>query len=452
MAAEGATSGQLGKTHSRPAYHQFMDRQHPKNYRRREVNALVQAIRARENRLLLGLPGMGMSNVLRFLVARADLTEREVTFAYLNCDALEEGPDSEAFFETIAAQLDEQGLVEAPNQAEQGYKRLNSLITRIGGDPLRRIVIVVDQGDSMLSAADKSFYRKLKALADLNKRVCYIFAASPRLADWVDPDNLLFAGRRLVVGPLNEGDCAGAIAEEAQRLGQDFDRATAKRLMRLTGGHPGLLRAVSSAVVEETISSAVGSEIEEMEEMEERLNLSDPEAVWVERLLERGDIEYRCQKMWNELDPPKQAALHALAGGRPDSVAADTLTWLQDFGLINEHKGAYKLFSPILTGFAAAQEDFFSSKSVKSVSIVGGKVFRGGEEIKLRPLEQKLLACLITKPGQVYTHDEIAWDVWETAAVTPDMIAGLVSQLRSRLGKGYIRTHYRRGYEFVAEA
>ncbi len=436
MSDKNAQSSKPGKVSQPQTYHKFIDREHPDNYRQAEVQALVRAIRARENRLVLGLPGMGISNLLRFLVAKAGLVEPEVYFAYLNCDALDDCLDSETFFETIAGQLYEQGLVDKPERVEQGYRRLEQLAIRIGVDKLRRIVIVVDQADRMLETAGKSFYRQLKALTDFNKGVCYIFAASACLADVVDPGNLLFAGRRLPIGPLNERDCAGAIAEEARRLEANFDVVEQKQLTRLTGGHPGLLRAVSSAIVDEG------------------LDLLATEAMLVKRLLSRGDIQYRCQKIWNELDLTKQAALYFLTHGQPASVTADTLTWLRDFRLVDKRGG---LFSPIFESFVAAQEIKLEPVTIVEASqneqgaIVAGKVFRGSQEVHVAPLELRLIACLKRKQ-KIYTKNEIIEYVYEDEVkdegILDSRIENLVRQVRNRLGDQYIRAHWGQGYEF----
>lgn len=430
-------SDEPGQTGSWGGYHQFIDRRHSDNYRSEEIQALVQAIRAKENRLVVGLPGMGMSNLLRFLVARPELVGRKVTFAYLNCDALDDCLDLSAFFETIARQLQEQGLRNF-KMGERGYDRLKELMLQLGGDPLSRVVIVVDQANALLAAAEPSFYRKLKALTDLNKRVCYIVTTDPRIVKLVDLDGLLFAGRWLAVGRLNERDCSAAITEEARRLGIEFDSVAQMWLARLTGGHPGLLRAISSAVVAEGLNL-----------------LAAEETGLVEHLLARGDVQYRCRKLWNGLGPAEQAALQLLVAGRPDEVAPATLAWLRDLGLVDEGNEKYGLFSPIFTGFVAAEEQLSTPASqpnsavLEPVTIVAGKVFKGAEPVTLRPLEQKLLTYLLLEPGRVHTHDEIAQCVWGTYEVTPDMITGLISQLRARLGKGYIKTHHRRGYEFI---
>jgi hypothetical protein len=433
-----------GKTHRfRPHYH-FLDKGHPEDYRRKEVQALVQAILARENRLAIGLPGMGVSNLLRFLVARAELFKRDAIFAYLDCDTLADASDLEAFFDAVAEQLNDQGWGGRSTGIGRGYGRLKRLVTEADGDPLGRVVVVADQADALLTAAAKPFYQRLKALTDLNKRVCYIFAASPRSADVADPDNLLFAGRRLVVGQLDQRDCIGAITEEEQRLEAAFDVATQAQLVLLSGGHPGLLRALSSAAAEGALGGL------------------DAEATVVERLLARGDVQYRCQKLWDALGPDPQAALRLLGAGRSGAVATERLAWLREFGLVEAVEGGYRLFSPIFERFVAAQSS--RGSPLEPVLIMGastilkdgqaitvaGKVFKGSQEVRVAPLELRLIACL-KRERKIYAKDDIAAYVYyEDAGIVPDgALENLVRQVRKRLGAEYIKTHWGQGYEFM---
>jgi hypothetical protein len=427
MTEQTALPYRLRPAYSPEAYHQFIDRIHPDGYRREVVAALAHAIHAKENRLLIGLPDVGVSNLLRFLVTRVDLTGRETLFIYLNCDVLYDCREEELFFDEIARQVADQVEGAQVTTAASGLARLLHLLTRLEASAQRRLVVVADKTDRMLTAASPPFYRRLKGLTDLNKGVCFLFAVGVETADRVDPDHLLFAGRRLYVGLLDEQDMAGAIQEEAQRLGTQFDASTQDRLARLAGGHPGLLRAISSAVVEE------------------RLDSNDPEAVWLGRLLAREDVRRRCQKVWACLSPAQQRALRALL--TPETATTDRFQALPPLGLARRWPdGRYELFSPVFAGYVAGQPEPGDEQRIR---IAMGKVFRGGQAVRLRPLEQKLLACLMAEPGRVYTHDEIALTVWNTVEVTPDMINGLVSQLRARLGKSYIKTHWRRGYEFV---
>jgi DNA-binding winged helix-turn-helix (wHTH) protein len=469
-------------------YHHFLlDQMHPETYRREEVEALAHAIHARENRLVVGPPGAGVSNLLRFLVTHKSLVETlagppvTITFAYLGCETLIDPLDHQTFFAKIAQQLYEQGLNKVGDTVP-GYDRLEQLLTRMDKkDPWHRIVIVVDNADRVLETVEGGFYQNLKGLTNYNKRVCLLVGVEPRTSQRVDPENLLFAGREVRVGWLNRRDFAGAIKEEGQRLGREFNAAERDRLIDLLGGQPGLLRAVSSAVREET------------------LDLADPEGTLIERLLERDDVQYRCQKVWDALDSPQQEGLQLLAEGQLDTVSAGTLAWLHDFGLVVADNAAYRLFSPVFQGFVADQEIrepvMFQTPSPtlneadqdtrpglqrlqdgttlkpetelecitvdKPTTIVAdgreivmaGNVFKGNEEIKVAPLELRLIACL-KREQRVYTQSEISeyvyYQDYKPGDGVPDpRIHNLVRQIRKRLGKDYIKTYHGQGYKFV---
>ncbi len=425
-------------------YYHFADKGHPDGYRREQIQVLMQAIQAKENRLVFGMPGMGLSNLLRFLVTRTDWGDRNVIIAYLDCDTLDDCLDSDVFFGEIAREFSNQSPPDKAGEDVQGYARLKRYVLDITMDPLDRLVVVVDKTDPILGAADIRFYRKLKALTDLNKGVCYIFAANPRMLSAIDPENLLFAGRRLVVGPFNERDVVGAIREEERRLGREFDLTEEKQLARLTGGHAGLLRAISSAVAEGGAS------------------LSTPEIALVECLLARADVESRCRRIWQALDAVQQATLSMVANEQPGPLARDTLLWLHDFGLVNEREGEWRLFSPIFAGFVSTQS--VSAFPLEPVTIVGpttqivdereivvaGKVYVGSREVDVTPLELRLIACLLREP-RIYTKQEIVEYVYfeEQGVVEDQRIEDLVRRVRRRLGDQYIKTHWGRGYEFL---
>lgn len=429
--------------------YKFLDKGHPDHYRQEEIEKLAQAIRARENRLVLGLLGMGVSNLLRFLVSRDALIGRaQVTFAFLDGDTLGEDEGLEACFDALAEEVEAQGLRSKPVAGERGYKRLERLVRQMEGDPADRLVMVVDKADSVLVTANKTFYRQLKALTDLNKRVCFIIAVSPLLAEVVDPEKLLFAGRRLPVGCFNERDCKGAIAEEATRLGADFsDVQVQRRLARLAGCCPALLRAVSSAVVQERL---VLSGVKQEEE------------TLVERLLLRGDVKGRCEVLWEALDSEKRNALLFIAGGQPDPVTIETFSWLQNFGLVDKQS---QIFSPIFAAFVnqhpmpqppvAPSSPLPSSPSSPcSVKIDNGKVYKDDKEIHLRPQAFKLLEYFLANQGRVIPHSKIIRKVWEDNdaahfGIDSQAVQNLVRELRRKLGDGFIKTYPGRGYAFI---
>ncbi|MBN9659399.1 MAG: PD40 domain-containing protein [Acidobacteria bacterium] len=76
-------------------------------------------------------------------------------------------------------------------------------------------------------------------------------------------------------------------------------------------------------------------------------------------------------------------------------------------------------------------------------------------EIPLNLKSAAVLAYLAQRPGQIVPKDELLHAVWADTAVTDDALVQRVLDVRKALGDNsktpqYIRTHPKRGYEFVA--
>ena len=421
-----------------PPYHQFLDRHHPEGYRKAEIEQLALAVRARENRLLLALPGMGLSNLLRFFVSQPQWSvPGETAVSYINLNALQDDPN--ALFAEIARQLAEQQVGNGLETTADGYQQLYQLLLAANRQAWWRLVIVIDQADGLLTAVSAPFYRQLKALTDLQKHTCILLAASWRFASHVDPENLLFAGRRLFVKPFSVADFAHALTEEAQRLGTTFSENDCRQLTWLTGRHPGLLRAISTAVV-------LGG-----------VKVADGETAVVQ-LLQRDDVTYRCQKMWQELTPRQKQDLQQLQ--ELDEVSEQ----LCQMGLVVEGKnGRWQLFSPVFKQFVATKKPALlpiriveqATRQVgEQTIVVAGKVFKGDTQIPVSPLELRLIACL-KQEKRIYSKDEIAayvyYEEWDNYRdISNNRIENLIRQVRRKLGNDYIRAYWGQGYELMA--
>ncbi len=76
-------------------------------------------------------------------------------------------------------------------------------------------------------------------------------------------------------------------------------------------------------------------------------------------------------------------------------------------------------------------------------------VFRGEEKIELPRKEFELLALLATKPGKVFTRDEILERVWGNDVVVGDRTIDVhIRKLREKLGEELIKTVKGIGYKF----
>lgn len=425
--------------------HSFIDREHPDDYRREEVAALVRAIHARENRLVVGLPGVGVSNLLRFLVSRRAQVEAmaravagkpiALTFAYAPCETLGGAAAWPALFDDVADQLQRQGVGGAAED-EHGYERFRRLLGDAASETWTRLVIVIDNADGLLADAGEALYAQLKGLTNINKGVCFIVGTGALLSEQVDPQGLLFAGRRLRVGCLAERDFAAVMREEADRLGTTFDEADVARLSSLVGGHPGLLRAVSSAVTGGA------------------LPLLGPEAALTATLLARDDVTRRCKRLWDGMTPAEQTALKAIATGRKADTRSAALATLRDFGLVVGEPPRVR--ATVLAGFAAAQETTLELIWIEYPRynelgiILSGIVKQGDRTVHITPNALKLIACLAHEPRS-FSKDQVWQYVYHDyyaagAAVSDATIDNLVSDVRSQLGnKEYIKAAYGQG-------
>ena len=80
------------------------------------------------------------------------------------------------------------------------------------------------------------------------------------------------------------------------------------------------------------------------------------------------------------------------------------------------------------------------------------KLWRGGEEIKLRPKLFSLLQVFLEHQGQMLEKDELIRSLWPDSIVEDSNLTVNINALRSVLNDGtYIETVSKRGYRFVPE-
>jgi two-component system alkaline phosphatase synthesis response regulator PhoP len=77
-------------------------------------------------------------------------------------------------------------------------------------------------------------------------------------------------------------------------------------------------------------------------------------------------------------------------------------------------------------------------------------VLKQGEELILPKKEFELLNLLISKPGKVFTRDEIFHEVWGDRIIVGDRTIDVhIRKLREKIGEGFIQTVKGVGYKFV---
>jgi two-component system response regulator RegX3 len=84
-----------------------------------------------------------------------------------------------------------------------------------------------------------------------------------------------------------------------------------------------------------------------------------------------------------------------------------------------------------------------------------GRVYRGGDLVKLKPLEQKLLLYLYSNRGRRVTKGELLENVWGDSFVGEGTLSVHIRHLREKLeddpqNPRYIKTMWGSGYMFEA--
>lgn len=87
----------------------------------------------------------------------------------------------------------------------------------------------------------------------------------------------------------------------------------------------------------------------------------------------------------------------------------------------------------------------------------GGRLWRGGDALSLRPKTWAVLLYLADRPGVLVSRDELLDAIWPDVAVTPDTLTKSIGELREALGDSaraprYIETVHRRGFRFIGVA
>ena len=423
----------------------------PLTYRAEIVAPLLTSLNAGECCSVVGINGVGKTNLLQQL-RRPEVIAHYVPDAaplvFINLDTnLLTASDGWGFFEGLAEAL-VTGLAAVPALYGAVHAELATTHTAILATPgayptaLRhttaalalllahtRVVIIFDEFDPLFMHVPESVLRNLRGLRDRHKyRLMYLTLTRERLVtlrdptDWeaVEPFVELFTLRELGLHPLAEADAAHELAHFAARHNHTLAAATIQYGMRLGGGHPALLRALAQAAV-------AGIDL-----------ALTPQTI----LTHMPALRDECLKIWNDLSGDERDALwHVQGGGSfPHATHADLLLK----GLLRpDGQGQFVLFSPLLTAVVAGE----IARAAVAPSDEGQapirldqatqRVWLYDEEIgdRLSATQIRLLAYLYAHYGQICPEADLSRAVYpeETFDEESARVGVLVRRLSARL-------------------
>jgi hypothetical protein len=432
-------------------------------YRAAEAHQVMNWIKAGQSGCLIGLRGAGKSNFLRFLL------REDVRWHYLGRDyadfvlvlidllALTEYTNwavCELILDRLLAQLRlfsmETEIIEGVASLHQeamrlrdpltAYRALEQCVDLLCRRPAQCVALLFDEFDTAFRTLDPFLFRCLRAIRDAHKgHVSYIVVVDDDLAclrddlDEVEHFHRLMSRNIRGLGPYNQADAQQMISYLASQRSIELGAGDAARLIELSGGHAGLLKA---------ILSLLGDARQDGGLVELAPILKDEPAVHAE-----------CQKVWDSLSEGEQTALCTLASGMV--ADPDALHRLERKGLVREGRSGSSIFSPLFADFVCQQAPPLPTGTVISrfprVVQIEGRRIEG-----LRELEFEALCYLYENRGKVCRKDDLIKNVYGqqyedmTGGVTDGALQTLISRLRSKIGPlRYIVTVRGEGYKFV---
>jgi DNA-binding winged helix-turn-helix (wHTH) protein len=434
---------------------------HPLSYRAKLLSRLMPSLRAGECCSLVGLSGVGKSNLVRFLRRRDvqstywktdtswvvlidthGLVFVEHTIEYIVAELMVhrlimEIESRGLSSEVVAWANDLHARLIAQPSAHMALRYLERLCGRLCEGNSIQLIFVFDQFEDLWRAADAHFFLNLRSLRDQFKyQIVYLVITREPLqrsrADHQTTEAFweLFDTHVYALGMYSDDDARVMLERLAERRGTTLDPTLQRLIIRAGGRHPGLMRALVGELSQRSMT-----------------DWNDAE------LLALPAVAQECQKIWSDFTPDEQRLVRLLAGGRqPHQSGAAILGELQFKEIVAGDPPM--LFSPIFSAFAMRQSD------ISGVVVVLGtrQVWLDGQLLPktLPPLEFELLAYLARHTGSVCKREDIIQELYKERAYdgNDERLDTLLRRLREALGEDarsprYLVTHRGAGVQLT---
>lgn len=424
----------------------YFDSLYPDSTRQKEIALLIPYLEKGLSSQLIGLAGVGKSNILRLLSYNKDVRfknfgdyEKFLHFTYIDCSEIKGRPllDITKFILlSLSFSLGERRLIEESKKVnaflEEGlalhdelilFQSLKKSLDYLSIEKKLTVNILFDKFESILPNIDAQFFTNLKILRNHSKyRFGSIFSLTRPLEELVE-DALLSDFHDLIVGNeiyVSIFDPVGidfrvSYIEKAARV--SLKKELKEQVVMITGGHARLTKhAIESLSAEE----------------ETPQNLE-------EFLLKKPAVEKALSDLWKNLLPAEQLALKSSISYEN---AIEKHPYLTNSGLITLSGISIPLF-----------EKFIQSVSIDSIEKITfdeskNEISFGETKIsdKLSPSEFKLLKFLIQNKEKLCTKDEIIDAIWSDQksqeGVTDQALDQIFYRLRKKVEQDASNPHY----------
>lgn len=399
------------------------DHSHSYAYRQEIAAPLFDLVRAGESCAVVGSASMGKSRLLHFLL-RPDVQQHYLgdgaavtSLVLVDCHRLAQVSEW-GLYELMLTALTETASAQPATRDWLNDLRREVIIRRNGllarrhvelaarvlcREHGRRLCFVFDEFDEAYSTLPSAALANLRALRDADRyNVCYILMLREhpaRLRALDDHEGFYELLSRSVLGlkPYREDDARQVISQVAARRSYPVPEHTTDDLLRLSGGHAGLLVALFDVLLHDENGF--------------------PDHDLGNWALTQPQVAEECRKLWCGLAQDEQLALSRLAQGI--GAAHDMRNLLALKGLIQTgHRDEGSFFSPVFREFVLAHGSI--GEAALWLDEAAAAVWVEGRRVDdLSPLEFDLLRYLYRQLGKVCRREEIL------GALHPDEASGV---------------------------
>jgi hypothetical protein len=386
-----------------------LEKNFPPAYREDVVSIICKYVEAKESCCLVGVKDNCKVNVLRFLASRPDvrkryLGEKSENYRWVMVDVGEMCEFSIVGFYHLLGT----SLIEALGGIR--WKYLNDIfvdspiillkaIKEDLGETARKtgktIVILFNNFDLIVKKMDLDLiYHHLVSIRQAARfEICYVFSGTR-------PFNKLSSIFNKIVWmtPFCDKDAVGVISRNEERYGIKLSNQQREEVMRLSGGHAGLIKFIIQ-------------------------NMAEGQGLGRSK-----DTDFQCERILSTLTDLEKAKLRH---NQKNEL-------LVNLGLQKVNDKRARCFSGILENYMKLNNKvtpvFCWDKENNEVYYLGKPLRR-----ELTNKEFSILKLLLGKPGKTFSREEIMDKIWGEETFPSDWaLDKQISRLREKIGKEYL--------------
>ena len=431
---------------------------YPPDSRFKEVEQILRVVKAGNSVQLIGLPGVGRSNLLGLLsfnrnVREKHLGENQKWFHFMPCNFSEirKKPLVEAtkfIFLSLVDSLRERKMSQEYEVLDKIFKEsvvsndelvlfqgLKRSIDFLCIEKELTVVFLFDRFEEYISMLETEFFANLRILRNRAKyRFSVIFSLNRPLEDLIEPmlfaDFYEFLAGNIVYLPLLDKPGLDFRISYLEKIsGKKIGKKLIEQVLKLTAGHGKLTRLCLEAILSNQEAGIKNKDLKDS-------------------LIGHKSITGSLYEIWASLLPEEQREIR-------DSRFAIHDSYLEHVGLVQNAK----ITIPLFEEFVSAMKQL--SNETIQYDAVANDIKKGDITLSdiLTSSEFRLLKFLLENPDRLLQRDEIIKAVWKDTksqeGVTDQALDQLIFRLRKKIeddpnNPKYLQTVKGRGIRFIS--